>query len=66
MFKIIKSAFGQRRKTLVNALSKSPYVSLEKSSVSAALEALNLDQSIRGEKLSLVEFARLADCLKNK
>ncbi len=63
MFKIIKSAFGQRRKTLLNALSKSPYVALEKSSVSAALEKLGLDPSIRGEKLSLIEFAQLSDIL---
>lgn len=63
MFKIIKSAFGQRRKTLLNALSKSPYVSLEKSSVCAALDALGLDPNIRGERLSLEEFARLSDIL---
>lgn len=64
MFKIIKSAFGQRRKTLLNALSKSPYVSLDKTAVSAAIEKLGLDINIRGERLSLEEFAALSDLLE--
>lgn len=60
-FKIIKSAFGQRRKTLVNALSHSPYINLDKDAVTAALEKIGLDANIRGEKLSLQEFAALTN-----
>ncbi len=63
MFAIIKSAFGQRRKTLLNALSKSPYINMGKDSVQKALEEMGLDPNIRGEKLSLSEFARLSDIL---
>lgn len=63
MFNIIKSAFGQRRKTLLNALSKSPYINIGKESVVSALETLGLDSNIRGEKLSLEQFARLSDLL---
>ncbi len=63
MFDIIKSAFGQRRKTLVNALSKSPYINIGKDSVLTALEAMGLDPNIRGEKLSLEQFARLSDLI---
>ncbi len=60
-FKIIKSAFGQRRKTLVNALSHSPYIKLDKDSVVSALEKIGLDLNIRGEKLSLQQFAELTN-----
>ncbi len=63
MFAIIKSAFGQRRKTLLNALSKSPYINIGKNSVQSALEEMGLDINIRGEKLSLEQFARLSDLL---
>ncbi len=63
MFAIIKSAFGQRRKTLLNALSKSPYINIGKNFVQSALEEMGLDINIRGEKLSLEQFARLSDLL---
>lgn len=66
MFDIIKSAFGQRRKTLLNALSKSPYINIGKDSVKEALGEMGLDENIRGEKLSLSQFARLADILLEK
>lgn len=63
MFAIIKSAFGQRRKTLLNALSKSPYINIGKESVQKALESMGLDANVRGEKLSLEEFAKLSNIL---
>lgn len=63
MFAIIKSAFGQRRKTLVNALSKSPYINIGKDLVLKALSEMGLDANIRGEKLSLEQFARLSDLI---
>ncbi len=66
MFAIIKSAFGQRRKTLLNALSKSPYINIEKEKLLSALSELGFDQSIRGEKLSLSDFARLSDYLEEE
>ena len=66
MFKVIKSAFGQRRKTLLNALSKSPYISLEKSVVQEAILEAGLDVNIRGERLSLFEFAWLSDIILKK
>ncbi len=63
-FNIVKSAFSQRRKTLVNSLSKSPYVNFEKNSVISALEEMNLSPDIRGEKLSIEQFAKLCEKLK--
>lgn len=62
-FKLVKSAFGQRRKTLLNALSKSPYITVDKEKVVSALQELGLDPAIRGEKLSLEQFAQLANIL---
>lgn len=66
MFKIIKSAFGQRRKTLVNALSHSPYIKIDKEAAGKGLEKMGLDANVRGERLSLFEFARLSDILKEE
>ncbi len=62
-FKLVKSAFGQRRKTLVNALSNSPYISVEKDKITGALKDMELDERIRGEKLSIEEFIKLSDIL---
>lgn len=62
-FKVVKSAFGQRRKTLINALSKSPYISVEKDKIAEALEAMGLRPDIRGERLSVKEFANLSNLL---
>ncbi len=66
MFKIIKAAFGQRRKTLINALSKNPYIKLEKEAAVQAVTKAGLDANIRGEKLSLEDFAHLADILSEE
>ncbi len=62
-FKVVKSAFGQRRKTLCNALSNSPYLSLEKEKILFALSQMGLDAGIRGERLSVEEFAQLSNLL---
>ena len=60
-FKIVKSAFGQRRKTLMNALSKSPHIAIEKSVVESALTTMGLDLAIRGERLTVEQFAELSN-----
>lgn len=60
LFQIIKAAFGQRRKTLLNALG-SMGAGADKTMISAALEKAGLDGGRRGETLSLGEFARLAN-----
>lgn len=63
MFALIRGAFGQRRKTLVNSLANSPELTLGKDEVLAALAAMGLSETIRGEALGLPEFARLAELL---
>ena len=63
MFKLIKAAFAQRRKTLVNALKNDASLKLTREQVEAAICSLGLNADIRGERLSLAEFARLSDIL---
>ena len=63
MFRLIKAAFAQRRKTLVNALKNDTGLKLTREKVEAAIDELGLDINIRGERLSLEQFARLSDIL---
>ena len=60
-FKVVKAAFGQRRKTLLNALSNSPAIPYDKEGVLLALQTCGIDEKRRGETLSLQEFADLAN-----
>ena len=60
---ITRAAFGQRRKTLVNALASSPSVPYGKEEIQRALAALGFSASVRGEKLSVADFAALSDAL---
>ena len=59
-FSIVKAAFGQRRKTLANALSNAGLFN-SKDEIYAAFEKLGFDPMIRGEKLSIEQFAALSD-----
>ena len=63
MFKIIRASFNQRRKTLQNVLYNSSELRIPKEKTVAALEEMGLTTTIRGEKLSLEEFAQLSDIL---
>ncbi len=64
LFAIIRAAFNQRRKTLTNALNNAGGISYKKESVAEALRAMGLSESIRGEALSLEQFAKLTDILE--
>lgn len=59
-FKVIKSAFGQRRKTLVNAL-QTGFKDRSKEELTSIITSLGFDERIRGEKLSTADFAAIAD-----
>ena len=63
MFRIIKAAFSQRRKTLVNTLRNAPDLSFSKEQLTAVLSELHLDETVRGERLRLSEFSDLSDKL---
>ena len=63
MFRVIRAAFGQRRKTLVNALRNDQNLSLGREQLEAVLSEMGLPATVRGERLSLQEFAELSDRL---
>ncbi len=63
MFSLIRAAFSQRRKTLSNALKNDSSLGLSREDVTGALKELALSEDIRGERLSLEDFARLSDIL---
>jgi 16S rRNA (adenine1518-N6/adenine1519-N6)-dimethyltransferase len=63
MFSIVKAAFGQRRKTLQNALMSAQGIACTKEDVAKALESMGLSALARGEVLSLEQFARISDIL---
>ena len=61
MFRLIRASFNQRRKTLQNGLNNSPEVPFSKEMIGAAIESLGLPPSVRGETLTLEQFAGLSD-----
>lgn len=64
-FKVVKAAFGQRRKMLTNALSNAPYLEVSREQVLAALTAMGKDEKLRGEALCAEEFGELSNRLRN-
>lgn len=63
MFELIRASFNQRRKTLVNGLGNARNLNLSKDRITKALEEMGLSPMVRGETLSLDQFARLSDLL---
>lgn len=63
LFRLIRASFNQRRKTLINGLSNAGIAGVTKESVGTALEEMGLSQTIRGEALTLEQFAMLSDRL---
>ena len=61
MFKLIRGAFNQRRKTLANAVANFDGVAYSREDVEKALEAMGIDTRVRGEALTLEQFAALSD-----
>lgn len=64
MFSIIRASFNQRRKTLQNGINNSGSLNFSKEQVVEALNKMELSPTIRGEALSLEQFARLSDLLE--
>ena len=64
MFRLIRSSFNQRRKTLANGLKNSGELNLSKEVITAAIEKLGKGSSVRGEALDLEEYARLTNIIK--
>ena len=61
MFRLIRASFNQRRKTLANGLKNSPELQFSKEEIETAIETLGKGASVRGEALTLEEFAKLAN-----
>ena len=66
MFAVIRASFNQRRKTLVNGLVNAGNLGVTKEGVLKSLEIMGLKENIRGETLTLEEFARLSNLLKER
>ena len=63
MFALIRASFNQRRKTLVNGLTNAAELKVNKEQILAALEQMGLPATIRGEALTLEQFAQLSNLL---
>ncbi|MBO4291062.1 MAG: 16S rRNA (adenine(1518)-N(6)/adenine(1519)-N(6))-dimethyltransferase RsmA [Lachnospiraceae bacterium] len=66
MFALIRASFNQRRKTLANGLSNAPELHLSREQVTEALEKMELPATVRGETLTLEQFAELSNLLPQK
>lgn len=65
MFKLIRAAFNQRRKTLANSISGAMTLDYSKQEVAKGIAALSLPENVRGEALTLEQFALLSDRLSS-
>ena len=65
MFKVIKLAFTQRRKTLLNALKNNGILSSKEQGIEIFTN-LGLSENVRAENLSLEQFAKLSECIESK
>lgn len=65
MFRLIRASFNQRRKTLVNGLKNASDLSFSKEQIEAAIEAIGQPLTIRGEALTLEQFAQLSNQLND-
>ena len=66
MFRLIRASFNQRRKTLANGLNNAPDIHLSKDVIQQSIEELGVPVTIRGEALTLEQFAELANIIKRK
>ncbi len=63
LFRVVRASFNQRRKTLVNGLGNDAALGVTKEQAVQALEKMGLQPDVRGERLSLQEFAQLSNLL---
>ena len=66
LFRLIRASFNQRRKTLINGLGNAEGLAVTKAEAAEALCTLGIPENVRGEALSLEQFARLSDLLGKK
>lgn len=66
MFRLIRASFNQRRKTMANSLKNSPELSFTKEEIQDAIAACGFKEGVRGEALTLADFAALTDRFAKK
>ena len=66
MFRLIRASFNQRRKTLANGLGNAPDIPLSKTEIQESIEELGVTAAIRGETLTVEEFAKLSNIVGKK
>ena len=66
LFQLIRASFNQRRKTLANGLNNFPEIHVPKEVIAEAIAELGVAPGIRGEALTLEQFAKLADIMEEK
>ena len=64
MFRLIRASFNQRRKTLVNGLNNAPQIPVAREDIVRSLEELGVNSTIRGEALTLEQFAALSNIMR--
>lgn len=62
-FRVVKASFGQRRKTLVNAIQNSGFFNINKEEIKNILVSMGIKENARGETLSISQFAKLSNIL---
>jgi len=62
-FKVVRSSFNQRRKSIINSLSRELALDIPKSELSARLNRVGIEASARPESLSLADFAKIANAV---
>lgn len=66
LFQVIRASFNQRRKTLANGLNNFPAIALSKEEIQSSIEELGVPVTVRGEALTLEQFARLSNIIYTK
>lgn len=66
MFQLVRASFNQRRKTLANGLSNSPNIKLSKEVIQESIAELGVPITVRGEALTLEQFAELSNIIGGK
>lgn len=66
LFRVIRASFNQRRKTLTNGLKNAPDIRLPKEQITEVIEEMGLPATVRGEMLTLKQFAELSNRLRER
>lgn len=66
MFRLIRASFNERRKTLANGLNNFPGIALSKEQIQECIQELGVPVTVRGEALTLEQFAKLSNIMKSK